>query len=241
MDTLEGVQLLNVQSITIKQRISSIDWTLRIYTSGRAIGYAFNGNDRGGNDDQGRMENQGLSTAEKAGLDSIRPRAENAKYDSISQTSSSFCLPNTHLAVPDEISRWANDSKGQPMFWLNRMAGTSKTTIARTIARDLDEKGLLGASFFFSHDKEDHHSTSQLFPTIAYQLAYSRPSFQNQIVTAADPNACNAMMQTQLEKLIINPIKASTVDISSSVILNLDALDECVNENQIRQIVTSCW
>ncbi|KAG8922483.1 hypothetical protein FRC02_011843, partial [Tulasnella sp. 418] len=80
----------------------------------------------------GQMQLTSLSAAEEAALNAIQPRADSARYDSISQKTSSFCLPNTRVALLEEIFKWANDSTAKQLFWLNGMAGTGKTTIART-------------------------------------------------------------------------------------------------------------
>jgi hypothetical protein len=41
------------------------------------------------------------------------------------------------------------------IFWINGSAGTGKTTIAYTIARDCRTHGMLGAGFFCSRDDAD--------------------------------------------------------------------------------------
>jgi len=45
---------------------------------------------------------------------------------------------------------WCDDPNSKCIFWLNGMAGTGKSTISRTIARELAEKKRLAASFFFT-------------------------------------------------------------------------------------------
>ncbi|KAG8914025.1 hypothetical protein FRC02_005144, partial [Tulasnella sp. 418] len=179
-----------------------------------------------------------IGAGEEAALNAIQPRADNARYDSISQKTSSFCLPNTRIALLEEIFKWANDPTAKPLFWLSGMAGTGKTTIARTVARQLDEKGLLGASFFFSRDEEYRRSTARLFPTIAYQLARSKALYRKQIISAADPDSCTAMIEKQLKRLVVEPLKTVKKDATSSpIILVLDALDECENEDQITEMI----
>ncbi|KAL4862057.1 hypothetical protein BDV12DRAFT_179329, partial [Aspergillus spectabilis] len=55
------------------------------------------------------------------------------------------------------------------------MAGTGKSTIARTVARSFKADGILGASFFSKRGSGDRSSAAQLFPTIAKQLAAHVP------------------------------------------------------------------
>jgi hypothetical protein len=46
------------------------------------------------------------------------------------------------------------------------MAGTGKSTIARTVARKLNEKECLGASFFFSRGRGDRGHAGMFFTTV---------------------------------------------------------------------------
>ena len=57
-----------------------------------------------------------------------------------------------------------------PVYWLNGLAGTGKSTIAQTIAERLFAEGQLGASFFCSRDFEDRSNLDLIFPTLAAQL-----------------------------------------------------------------------
>jgi hypothetical protein len=53
------------------------------------------------------------------------------------------------------------------------MAGTGKSTIARTIARELHGRGYLGACFFFPHCGGDVGRAELFVATIVSQLAAS--------------------------------------------------------------------
>ncbi|BAE55954.1 unnamed protein product [Aspergillus oryzae RIB40] len=77
------------------------------------------------------------------------PIAEGASYDSYDNQHEDKCLPETRTELRHQITDWAGSPEGECIFWLNGMAGTGKSTIARTVAQSLREKGLLGASFFF--------------------------------------------------------------------------------------------
>jgi hypothetical protein len=61
---------------------------------------------------------------------------------------------------------------------MNGMACTGKSTIARTIARKIDEKGCLGASFFFSRDSVDLNNADTIFTTLAFQLTRVSPNLK---------------------------------------------------------------
>ncbi|KAG8961625.1 hypothetical protein FRC03_005135 [Tulasnella sp. 419] len=176
------------------------------------------------------------SKDEEAALNTIQPRVDSARYDSAPQLSSSFCLKDTRVALLKEIERWAEDPNSRAIFWLCGMAGTGKSTITRTVAKRFDDRGYLGASFFFSRDENDRRTANLVFPTIAYQLARRNPSLREHIVKAANPDVCTAMMRTQLNKLILEPLKHSNPQ-SSPLVIVMDALDECVDESQITEML----
>ena len=81
------------------------------------------------------------------------------------------CLKGTRETVLDEIGLWARDFDKLPVYWLNGLAGTGKSTIAQTVAERLFADGQLGASFFCSRDFEDRSNLELIFPTLAVQLA----------------------------------------------------------------------
>jgi pantothenate kinase-related protein Tda10 len=62
------------------------------------------------------------------------PIAIGASFNSHNEEHNARCLPNTRTELLDQITKWANDKDGKPIFWLCGMAGTGKSTIARTIA-----------------------------------------------------------------------------------------------------------
>lgn len=64
--------------------------------------------------------------------------------------------------------------------------GTGKSTIARTIAKKLEEQDdtSFGASFFFRRTEHDQNDPSRLIATIAYQLAERMPQLKKRIAIA---------------------------------------------------------
>ena len=79
------------------------------------------------------------------------------------------------------------DREDEPcIFWLTGLAGTRKSTIARTIARRYFEQRRLGASFFFSRGGVDVGHAGKFFTSIAVQLAYNAPSLRRYISEVAE-------------------------------------------------------
>jgi len=133
---------------------------------------------------------------------------------------------------------WCDDPDSKCIFWLNGMAGTGKSTISRTIARDLAEKKRLAASFFFTRGKRDISHAGMFFTTIAAQLAISLPVLRSSISDAIDNNAHIFQQgpREQWNQLILNPLKNAPTQ-SVQLVVVIDALDECDSMQDIQLIL----
>jgi hypothetical protein len=146
------------------------------------------------------------------------------------------CLKGTRGAVLNSIELWARDPDKSPVYWLNGLAGTGKSTIAKTIAERLFADDQLGASFFCSRDFEDRRNLQLIFPTLAIQLARSYPEFRSILVPLiqADPGIAYVSLYHQMEQLIIQPLNESSV----STVIVIDALDECGDKDSASAILS---
>ncbi|KAF9645958.1 hypothetical protein BDM02DRAFT_3172460, partial [Thelephora ganbajun] len=146
------------------------------------------------------------------------------------------CLRGTRETVLNEIEWWARDFEKSPVFWLNGLAGTGKSTIAQTVSERVFGDGLLGASFFCSRDFEDRSDLRLIFPTLAFQLAYKYPSFRSAFVPLlrSNPDIVDESLMNQMGKLIVDPLKSA--DIWTVVVI--DALDECKDEESSSAILS---
>jgi len=120
------------------------------------------------------------------------------------------------------------DEQDQRVFWLNGLAGTGKSTIAQTFADMSFADGRLGASFFCSRDFEDRSNLQMIFPTLAFQLAYRYPPFRGELLSVlrANPDVGRETLCSQMERLIVGPLKVTHI----STLIIIDALDECKDE-----------
>ena len=123
-----------------------------------------------------------------------------------------------------------------PVYWLNGLAGTGKSTIAQTIAERMFADGRLGASFFCSRDFEDRSNLAFIFPTLAIQLARKYPKFRSLFVplVQSDPDIAHDSLCNQMDKLIVRPLAESTI----STVIVIDALDECKDEEPASAILS---
>ena len=133
---------------------------------------------------------------------------------------------------------WSGDPHGACIFWLNGMAGTGKSTVSRTVARRWYNEKRLGATFFFSRGHGDLANSSKFFATLACQLARTQPILATRMREAIlnNPDITKQGLRDQWEQLIRQPLSQIN-DLSSELILVVDALDECDDERDIRLIL----
>ena len=153
-------------------------------------------------------------------------RAQGAGYQHRDQQG---CLKGTRESVLDEIEHWAEEFDKSPVFWLNGLAGTGKSTIAQTVAERVFANGHLGASFFCSRSFEDRSNLKFIFPTLAIQLAQKYPDFRSSLIPLLQSNldVAHESLQDQMHKLLVQPLQSAGV----STVIVIDALDECKDED----------
>jgi hypothetical protein len=141
----------------------------------------------------------------------------------------------------DEITAWANDKDSKSIFWLSGMAGTGKSTIARTIAQSFAGCGQLGASFFFKKGEGERRNASRFFTTIASDLVKHEPDMLAGIRKALNEDSAISQraLKDQFERLIFQPLLGvhQARQQGSACVIVIDALDECERDEDIRAIL----
>ncbi|PMD28100.1 HET-domain-containing protein [Hyaloscypha hepaticicola] len=168
------------------------------------------------------------------------PYTVEALFNSYTKQDSPTCLPNTRVSLLEEIYNWVDSEDERYIFWLNGLAGTGKSTIARTVARRYFEQKRLGASFFFSRGGEDIGHAGKFFTSIAVHLTRNAPSLRPYISEATEEqiDITNHSLRDQWRQLVIRPLLRLDKRLSpSSYLLVIDTLDECDNEDHIRTIL----
>ncbi|KAF9784631.1 hypothetical protein BJ322DRAFT_1195634, partial [Thelephora terrestris] len=162
-----------------------------------------------------------IDSDERTALNTCR-RAHGAGYQHGNRNG---CLKGTRGSVLDKIELWAEDPATPPVFWLNGLAGTGKSTIAQTIAERTFANGRLGASFFCSRGVEDRSDLHLIFPTLAFQLAQKYPDFRSSLIPLlqSNPDIVHESLLSQMRRLIVDPLLSARI----STVIVIDALDEC--------------
>jgi hypothetical protein len=171
----------------------------------------------------------------------LLPSAPQATFDASRQKDNSHCLLGTRVDVLQEIRNWADGKNDETyIFWLSGWAGTGKSTVARTVAYEYHRKGCLGANFFFSRDEADVSHAGKFFTSIAVQLAANFPALGNLIRKAVSSNrdVASKLPKVQWKLLIHEPLsKLGAGVLQQPLVLVIDALDECDNDNDIKGIL----
>ncbi|KAJ6585848.1 hypothetical protein B0H19DRAFT_1321686 [Mycena capillaripes] len=118
------------------------------------------------------------------------------------------CMDGTRVDIIRDLVACLTRTPEIRLVMLSGVAGSGKSTIAKTVATILaKEKQALAASFFFSSDHTDRKEINYLATTLAIQLADYKPHLQ-------------------FQKLVVE-ILGKLPPCSKPWVICLDALDEC--------------
>ncbi|VUC32280.1 unnamed protein product [Clonostachys rosea] len=169
------------------------------------------------------------------------PHAEDAAYDSRVEEQNPVCHPHTRSGILSDIREWTDDPYAKSIFWLNGMAGTGKSTISRTVARSLAQTHSLGASFFFKRGESNRGDSGLFFSTLAFQLASNVPGYGQALkrILNDNPTLTDKSLRDQFNRFLVEPLSSLSIytEKPTPLILIVDALDECANDNDIRMII----
>ncbi|KAM6493240.1 hypothetical protein JOM56_011374 [Amanita muscaria] len=166
-----------------------------------------------------------------------------ALHNSAEQDPKRRCHPGTRRNVLSQLRHWFDSPNAtDSICWLHGPAGAGKSAIAQTIADEYKERGV-AATFFFYRSDAERNNGNRLFPTLAWQLAFSNPAIKNFIVHALDktPHLPRKDVETQFEQLVAHPFQptnniASQLSQPAPAII-IDGLDECSDEELQRRIL----
>jgi hypothetical protein len=170
------------------------------------------------------------------------PYAREASFNSYTQQHEPVCLPKTRVDLLREIHSWADRQDDRWIFWLSGLAGTGKSTVARTVARSYHHKQRLAASFFFSRSGGDVGHARKFVTSIAVDIANGVPASRQYIRDAvvARTDIASRPLREQWNHLILTPLsKLGEADypVPIPLVLVVDALDECDIDSDIHDIL----
>ena len=139
-----------------------------------------------------------------------------------------LCLQRTREGVLQEITDWVVGDDWRNILWLHGIAGSGKSTIARTVSAQLDPLHRKAAFVFFERNKVDPDSVIQ---TIAFQLANSDPLLRQTICAAIsrNRNIVTQSLEAQFTALIQEPLNSVSQSLCGPMVIIMDGLDEYAN------------
>ncbi len=164
------------------------------------------------NNDQGGSASNGLDD-DDAALRMLLPSASGAEHSTYMSADGArgddvLCHHGTRVALLDTIMAWSASSDARHVFWLSSIAGTGKSTIARTVARRCTDARPPGASFFFVRGGDDVASANKFVTTLVPQLAAALPVLKPHVLAAARAmsDVRTMALQEQWARLVLQPL-----------------------------------
>jgi hypothetical protein len=149
-------------------------------------------------------------------------------------------MDGTRVGILRDLLLWCRDEHAPCVFWLDGMAGTGKSAIARTFSRSLRKENLLGGSFFCSRGSAVREDTKRIIPTLAASLARRDSGYRDALSHALDDNkdlTVHSNLDEQLEQFLNTPLRKARGQMQGGLVLVIDALDECANEDLMRELL----
>ena len=145
------------------------------------------------------------------------------------------CMEGTRTAVLDKIISWVNKpldvnqaskSHSDNIYWLYGMPGLGKTSVANSLCHRLHETGNLGGSFFCKRDEEILRDPKNVLPTLISKLAAMWTPYRRLVAQALlDDPQLNPKSTSGI--LLLKTLRALEKPPSRTLVLVIDALDEC--------------
>ncbi|KAF8203401.1 hypothetical protein K438DRAFT_1498954, partial [Mycena galopus ATCC 62051] len=143
------------------------------------------------------------------------------------------CLRGTRVELLTRIRKWALNRATERILLLHGAAGTGKSAIAHTIARDLYSEDLALVPFFAFNRLVQNCSSSQLIPTWATDLAELNPWCRRYLQGLRLGDLETTDLAHQRNVLFLKGLTsgfrglAGGIQSKKPVIFIIDALDEC--------------
>ena len=83
------------------------------------------------------------------------------------------CIAGSRVSLLAMLLVWATDPSSPHLFWLSGLAGTGKTAVSKTFCSQLNNRKLLGASFFCMLKESNQRDVYLIIPTLAYAVIIS--------------------------------------------------------------------
>jgi hypothetical protein len=121
------------------------------------------------------------------------------------------------------------------------MAGTGKSAISTTFARNMEAEGLLGATFFIDRQVADRTDPHRIVQSLAYDLAERDSNRLHALssILRAQPTIKDMPLREQVQALIKRPLDGTCME---TLVIVIDGLDECMPSDgtQLLSTLVAC-
>ncbi|KAF8341616.1 uncharacterized protein EI90DRAFT_1759224 [Cantharellus anzutake] len=165
-------------------------------------------------------------------------KLKRAPAEHIYVKSKSECLPGMRDKIQESLLKHLKEA-GNRFVWLRGSPGTGKTAISMSVASTLKKQGVLAASFFWDKNQAGKGLDSiELFPsTLACQLASFNEDFKLSLVRRLrQPDLVfvqDLPLETQINTLMIEPMRDIWSSGKDRIVIILDGLDECGDQERL--------
>ncbi|KAF9264050.1 hypothetical protein L218DRAFT_818738, partial [Marasmius fiardii PR-910] len=181
-----------------------------------------------------------------SGLSALSSKvAFNALHDSEARYPQPNVLSGTREEIMRKLSQWIEDpDKKSRVYWVNGAAGVGKSAIAQALSEKYIEAGKLAAAFFFSRNDSTRDKLEPFIPTIAHQLAASKPlkphiaAFMDHTISSS-PGTFHNQWEYQFQTLIEEPCTLVDKKLWSRLprLVIIDGVDECIKVTSQKRLL----
>jgi hypothetical protein len=116
------------------------------------------------------------------------------------------------------------------VLWLSGLAGTGKSTVAKSFCERLYQDTLV-ASFFISRDSTERKVAKRIINSLVYQLGSRDQHMRSALIAIFREyeDIATTSLKQIIEQLVLGGLKATKR--AAPIVLAIDALDECDAEN----------
>ncbi|CAE6497094.1 unnamed protein product [Rhizoctonia solani] len=150
------------------------------------------------------------------------------------------CTKGTRVDILNHVHAWVENPSSSPVYWINGLAGTGKTTIAYSLCEKLYQDHKLAASFFCSRGLVECRETKFVILSIAYQLAQLSAPFRITVLDAfkqIELKKIDHSLDLQFGSLISQPLLKVKHTLPDQLVVVIDALDECKDKEGVVRLL----
>ncbi|KLO19716.1 WD40 repeat-like protein [Schizopora paradoxa] len=156
------------------------------------------------------------------------------------------CLDGTRKTILRNVDKWLESDDAPNVFWISGAPGAGKTALASTIVQTISRTNpdncetYHHVSFFIKRRDANLRDPRSIWRSIAFELTEIYRGVKVDILevlsetnNCADPKMLS--IEDQFRDLILKPLKSKFLQDPHKLVVVIDALDECVMEDQDHQ------